>query len=700
MSSIIIFLIKLLFGIIRNLFTILLLILVGIGVLTIWDFSLKKKDYEQKIEDWKLWLHGKGTNIPVPIYHYIYDRNGLLIGEYTPILGSYIPINRCEKLHWLNKATVVAEDQEFYQHKGISIKGILRAMWYNLKTFSLSQGGGTITQQLARNLFTGHEKTFQRKLLETLLAFMLEKEFKKKEILCLYLNKIYMGNNRFGAEEASWFYFNKPPEALTAAEASLLVGMFPSPERYNPLKNLDNALQKQRIIMQKLVEARHLTPEAAEKELANFLSRYRVDPQKEDPGAIAQFGSNRYFRLNKAPEVNEYVKQFLEENLPIEILNRQSFHIHTTIDLKSQEYALQVLREYIRKIRQENFELYLRYNLDPNLANHIQGVLISMDIPSGHIRALVGGYEIYETGILSYRIFRMRRQVGSTIKGFLYALALHRKVYDLNSSVVDEPVNFGGYKPVNWYNSYLGEVPLKTAIARSINTTAVKTLDTIGIDFFIEELTQALGISYFDAKKRFPRNLTVALGSFELSPMELTILYSALLNEGYKVSPILIQKIETRDDGIVVYEDETSQKNISIVSYEASAAILELLKGVVEEEEDGTAGWIGKKKKETPNFLPYEIAGKTGTTQIPPEIRKKYNNIKGIRDSWFVGMIPTNVTTVWVGNDKGVPLNAYAPQVWVDYMSKAMPEPIEQKFPEPKKMEWFDFFQKPKQDFH
>ncbi len=647
--------------------------------------------YQKEMEEWKLWLYGKANFIPNPVLHYIYDRNQNLIGEFSIITGSYLPLERCEKLKWLKISTIVSEDKDFYNHHGVSYKGIIRAFLNNLKTLSFSQGGGTITQQLARNLFTGKEKTIERKILETLLAWEIEKIFKKNEILCLYLNKVYIGNGRYGVEEASWFYFNKPPENLNIAEASLLVGLFPSPAKYDPLKKIDLALKKQEIILNKLVRENYITEEDKLKWINNFIKEYRIDINNKDSGRIGQYGASKYFRLNKAPTSNEYVKNFIEENIPQEILKKQSLKIYTTIDIISQENALKSLRDNVLKIRKNNEEIYKKF-LNTDLSDGIQGVLVSIDIPTGFVRALVGGVEVYDTGILNYRVFKMKRQVGSSIKGFLYALALERGIYDINSSVVDEPINIHGYKPRNWYEGYLGEISLKKSIARSVNTVAVKTLQNIGVEYFRDELTQSLGLSFQEAHQRFPANLSIALGTIELTPLELTLLYAAILNQGFTITPVIIQKIITNEEGIVLYEDNTIQKDISIISYESSAKILELLKGVVDEEEDGTAGWIGKIRNNNPNLLPYDIAGKSGTTQIPSNIKKKYNNISGIRDSWFVGLIPTNVTTVWLGHDNGIPFNGQAVVVWFDYISKTFSEPIPQKFPEVRKNKIFPFF--------
>lgn len=658
------------------------------------DFFSDQDEYQKQLDEWKLWLYGKSKVIKTPVIHQIYDRNGVLIGEFKPFIGTYISMDRCKKMEWLNKATVISEDKDFYKHGGINYTAILRAFVVNLMKMSFSQGGSTITQQLAKNLFTGKEKTIQRKILETILAKKIESQFNKDEILCLYLNKIYMGGGRYGAEEASWYYFNKPPEKLTPAEASVIVGLYPNPEKYNPLSNLNLSLKKQEIVLKKLVEANYIDEKRMQDEINYFIKYYKINLEQNETGRLAQFGANRYFSLNKSPASNEYVKDFLLNSniVPKEQVMEQSLKIYTTIDLNSQEIAEESMTNYLKDLRKKNLEKYNQYNIDSSLIKGIEGVLVSIDIPTGHIRSLVGGYQIYETGILNYRIFNMKRQVGSTIKGFLYAVALHKNILKVNDKVVDEPIDISGYKPKNWYKDFLGEITLKQAIARSVNTVAVKTLNDMGIDDFRNELIQSLGMSFYEGNERFPKNLSIALGSFELTPLELTLLYSAILNQGYKITPILIQKIE-RQDGVVIYEDMTTQTDVSIISYEASAGALELLRSVLDQEEDGTAGWIGSLRKKNKNYLPYDIAGKSGTTQFPDELKKRYNDIQGvIRDSWFVGIIPTNVTTIWIGHDKGAPISgAMASSVWASYTSSVFRDPMPQSFPELKQEEVIDY---------
>lgn len=655
------------------------------------EYIKNKNFYIKELKEWKLWLYNKSNRIPSTVIHKIFDRNQLLIGEYTPLVGSFLTIDRCKNLEWLKKATIVSEDKNFYVHRGVDYKAMFRAFLVNLFSLSKKQGGGTITQQLARNLFTGKEKTYQRKILETLLAYDIENYFKKDEILCLYLNKIYMGNDRIGAEEASWYYFNKAPEHLTPAEASIIVGLFPAPEIYNPLKNIQKALKKQEIIMEKLVKYNFLTDQQKEKELNYFKNIYEIKPEDQNSGKIAIYGSSKNFRINKAPTINEIVKNFLEENIPKERLLKENLNIYTTIDLKSQEIAFKTLKDEILKIRNQTSLLYDKWKIDRKNLKKIQGVLISIDVPSGYIRSMESGFEIFDTGILSFRIYKMKKPVGSAIKGFLYALALDQGIYNIDSEVIDEPININGYKPRNWYQGYLGKISLKKAIADSVNTVAVKTLSEMGIDYFLDEICQSLGISFYECKKRFDRNLTLALGTLELSPMELITLYATLLNNGYRITPILILKIEN-SDGIVYYEDTTIQKEISIIKKETAIKAIELLKSVLE---DGTAKFIGELKKNNPSFMPYDVAGKTGTNQFPQELKSKYNQIeKVIKDSWFIGFNPINITSVWIGGDETIPITseARAVTIWANYFSNAFSHPIDVEFPKIENQEKLNIF--------
>ena len=288
-----------------------------------------------ELDQYKDWLQGRGKCEKIPPIQF-YAQNGAHIGEYLPHRDSRMTMNTCGKLEWLKRAAVSAEDREFYEHGGVSIRGVLRAVVNNVTSFSLREGGGSITQQLGRNLFTDRARSFTRKLYETFVAFLIEEKFSKDEILCLYLNKIYMGKGRIGAEEAAWYYFKKPPQNLSAAEAAMIVGLFPSPVNYSPQNNIRLSLKKQRLVMLTLQRDGYLTEKEKNIEQQRFLKRYAVtDGPDGDAGKIGQYGASRDFRKNLAPTANDYIKESLYEKIPEAQIEAGGLRVYTTIDLKT-----------------------------------------------------------------------------------------------------------------------------------------------------------------------------------------------------------------------------------------------------------------------------------------------------------------------------------------------------------------------------
>lgn len=630
-------------------------------------FMYDRKEIVQDLQKERQWLSGQGEKPAKPLIQ-ILASDGTLIGEYLPERESRIPLNACKaQLVWISRATVSSEDRDFYQHGGVSYRGILRAFMNNILSFRLREGGGSITQQLARNIYIDRSTPgLIRKIYETYAAWLIESHLSKDEILCLYLNKIYMGEGRLGAEEASWFYFRKPPTALDPAEAAMIVGLFPSPVRYSPLNNIKFSLRKQEMVLTALERDGHLKPGQKAGLVKLFKARYEVT--EESPGKIGLYGASRDFRLNAAPAANDHVRQFLYDNLPEEIVREGGLVVHTTIDPVKQQAALESVRRGVERVRAD---MIRQSKADPaateRYARRLNGTLISMDARTGELRALVGGYGVVETGS-SDRIWKMQRQPGSAIKGFLYAAAIDDGM-DSEKDVVDEPVNIDGYQPRNSYGTFLGRMSLRQAVARSSNTVAVRTLHEMGISDFREKLGASLELSYSEARERFPANLSLALGSAEVTPLELARMYSILLNEGSTVRPYLIRKVEDKT-GSILWEYVAGGSS-RVLSRDSCARSVDLLQSVLDPEDEGTAGWIGKQRKNNSAYLPFPVAGKSGTVQTVQDVKNKFPGLSGVHDAWFVGLVPGEVSVVWIGQDEGAPFpgggGGTAGSIWAEY---------------------------------
>ena len=648
-------------------------------------YAIDRSRISQELKSHKEWLHGFGEQSkkkPIKIY----AANGKLMGEYLPERGSKITMPVCKQLRPLRDAVIATEDNDFYSHRGISYRSIIRAAWKNISSFGIRQGGGTISQQLARNLFTNMKRSFSRKLYESLAAYQIESVLSKDEILCLYLNKIYMGEGRIGAEEASWFYFKKPPEKLDIAEAAMIVGLFPSPVKYSPLNNIELSLKKQKMVLDRMTEIGNLSQSKRQKTMNHFLRRYQVKLSTKDSGLIGLYGASRYFRFNMAPSANEYVKDFLHQSLPDDVIRNGGLKVYTTIDPIRQNAALRNIRSVIRRLRIQMISKNPKK--DPELmqeySRRLNGVLIALDSVTGNILSVVGGYSVTE-GTMTRRVWSMRRQPGSSLKGFLYAVALNEETLKINSLVDDKRISINGYRPRNWNRKYLGEIPLVQAVAMSVNTIAVQTLHDLGISRFRSYLSSALGLGFFEARKRFPGNLSLALGSGELSPLELAKIYAPISNGGFSVTPKLIRFIETSQGDTLWSTSRYKTSQTKVFDSASSSSTLKLMEHVFDPSLNGTASFIGKRRKSNTNYLPFPIAGKTGTVQIDSKVRKtKYKGIRGVRDAWFIGIVPREVTVVWLGQDEGVPISASgatAATVWAAYAQSALKGRIQGNFP-------------------
>jgi len=485
---------------------------------------------------------------------------------------------------YVAKAFVAIEDRRFYDHFGVDPFGIARAAVANVLHRGVAQGGSTITQQLAKNLFLTQERTLTRKLQEVLLALWLERKFSKTQILELYLNRVYFGSGAYGIEQAAQRYFGKPAKQLSLAEAAMLAGLVKSPSRLAPTRNYKEAEKRAKIVLAAMEDLRFISPASERLALA------------QPPRIVAQAngGSVNYVADWVMDALNDILGH-VEEDIVV----------RTTIDGGLQTVAAQAL----------DAELAAK---GPK-ANVSQGALVAMT-PNGAVRALVGGRDYGESQY--NRAVAARRQPGSAFKPFVYLTALE---HGLTPDTIreDRPINVRGWTPENYGHEYYGAVPLSKALALSLNTVSVRlTLEVT--PQAVVRTAHRLGI----ASKLEP-NASIALGTSEVSPLELVGAYAPFANGGFAVLPHVINRI-TDARGKVLYA--IPQEQLGRVIDPRYVAMMNAMM-----EQTLTIGTARRAA------LPgWNAAGKTGTSQ-------------DFRDAWFVGYTPSLVTGVWLGNDDGTP---------------------------------------------
>jgi penicillin-binding protein 1A len=502
-------------------------------------------------------------------------RRGDLSGE---------PLSLKELPPYVSKAFIAIEDRRFYQHWGVDPYGIARALVANVLHLGVAQGGSTITQQLAKNLFLTQERTIHRKLQEMLLALWLEHKFSKDQILALYLNRVYFGAGAYGIERASQRYFGKSAHNLTLAEAALLAGLVKSPSRLAPTRNYDGAERRAHVVLAAMTEL-------------GFISKRRERVAFANPPHITTQTNN-----DSVNYVADWVMDILND-----VLGHvdQDIVVRTTIDASLQADAEKALEG-------ELAQKGPRYKVS-------QGALVSMT-PQGAVRALVGGRDYAKSQF--NRAVSARRQPGSAFKPFVYLTALER---GLTPDTVreDKPIRIKGWAPENYGHEYHGPVTLTQALALSLNTVAVRLTMEVGPQAVIRT-AHRLGIS-----SHLEPNASIALGTSEVSVIELTGAYAPFANGGFAVSPYVIESIATEGGRRLYGHNARSLGRIIDTRYVAMMnAMLQqtLIMGTAKHA--SLPGW--------------PAAGKTGTSQ-------------DFRDGWFVGYTARLVTGVWLGNDDGSP---------------------------------------------
>jgi len=591
-----------------------------------------------------------------PLATAFYDINKKLIAELYIEKRIFVSIDKIP--NHVQKAFIAIEDDKFYKHWGISFRGTLRATIANLLAGRIVEGGSTITQQLAKVLFLTQKRTITRKLKELLLSLHLETNYSKQEILEMYLNHIYFGHGIYGIEAAARSYFGKPAAALTLSEAATLAGILRNPSQYSPFVNISRAVHRRNVVLSRMYKLKMIT----EEEYIN---------SKKEPLLL----SKGYIPTTYGSYFIEAVRQYLESKYGSNAIYYGGLKVYTTMDLELQKIAERVMNDYLERFDLEKGSAAIATEqilFSSGTISKVQGGLVCIDVDSGEIRTLVGGRDFRESQF--NRALQARRQPGSAFKPILYAAAIDLDIvtpstliedlpsvyvysrgewnlllstYNLDITKLDLPEDENKvWIPENYLRKYHGLVTVRKALEFSLNICAVKLMERVGVKNVIS-YAQKLGI-----KSALQPHLSLALGTGELTLLELTSAFSVFPRNGVYIEPYFIRRIEDRDGKIL---EENFSSPVPVLDPRTSYIMTFLLKGVVER---GTGRYAGR-------VIKGPIAGKTGTT----------NNFT---DAWFIGYSPRLATGVWVGYDDARSLGDkmsgghVACPIWTEFMKEAM----------------------------
>jgi penicillin-binding protein 1A len=510
------------------------------------------------------------------------------------LLPAYIP-----------NAVIAIEDRRFRSHFGVDPIGLVRAVTKNVFAGGVVEGGSTITQQLAKNMFLTPERSIKRKVQEVVLAVWLETQYSKDEILEMYLNRVYFGAGAYGIDAAARRYFDRDATRLTLGQAAMLAGLLPAPSYYAPNRNPEAAKRRAALVLNAMQDG-------------GFITAKQAEEAEKAPAAVASLAMSRS---------ENYVADWIMDVLPYHVGTvDQDIVVETTLDPVLQAAASAALNETLDAEGQ-------KYGVS-------QGALVALD-GTGAVRALVGGRSYAKSQF--NRAVDARRQPGSAFKPFVYLTALQAGMRS-DTVRVDEPKQFGNWSPKNSNNKYRGAVTLKTALSLSINTIAAELAYEVTPEAVVQT-ARTLGIN-----SPLAPNPSIALGTSEVSLLELTGAYAPFANGGYSAQPYAIQRIRTTD-GDVLFERQGSGV-AQIVSIENVAMMNDMLRATME------AGTGTKAQIEG-----WPAAGKTGTSQ-------------DFRDAWFIGYTANLTAGVWVGNDSNAPTEhasgANLPaMIWAKFMTPA-----------------------------
>lgn len=569
----------------------------------------------------------KDVKLQVPLR--VYTQEGFLIQEYGE--KRRIPVAFQDIPKPLIQAVLSTEDQRFFEHPGVDFLGLSRAAVRMIQTGTKSQGGSTITMQVARNFFLNRKKTFLRKFKEILLAIKIDREFSKEKILELYLNRIYLGNRAYGVGAAAQIYYGKTLKELTLSEMAMIAGLPQAPSTQNPIINPVAAKKRRDHVLDRMREDGYITEAQYQEAL-------------HEPIHVQYHGAK--IEVN-APYVAEMIRQSLFQHFGKSAYTK-GYKVYTTIRAPLQLAADESIKNRL-----------IAYNKRHGYhAQTPQAALVALNPSNGAIEALAGGLDFASSKF--NRAIQSTRQPGSSFKPFIYAAALS-KGYTLATVINDAPIVMydpsqpnAMYRPHNHTNTFDGPTRLRTALVRSTNMVPLRILDDIGLDY-ATDFIQKFGFP----KDSLPKGLSLALGSLGVSPLDLTTAYAVFANGGFLVQPYLINEVIDNTGKVILKAKPTlacehcQNPAPRILSEDLAFLMQTALKGVIDSGTGRAARALNRE----------DLAGKTGTTNDQVDV-------------WFAGFHPDLAVTVWMGYDVPRSLHEYAAStalpLWMDFMKVAL----------------------------
>ncbi len=543
--------------------------------------------------------------------------DGSILHQLGPETRQKLPVDKIPKR--LVEAFIASEDRRFYDHDGVDLQAIARAVVRNLTSRDVVEGGSTLTQQLARMVYLNQDQSFGRKFKEALIAQKLERNVSKPQLLEKYLNLVFLGSNAYGVGDAAWVYFSKSVDQLTLSEMATIAGLPPAPSLYSPLVDLDKARERRDVVLDKMVVAGYITEAEAEAAKAEKIT--------VKPSTPKNFQS-------QSPYFTYYVQQQLPKYVSADALKAGGVTVETTLNAKWQKAAEKAIKSAIE--------------VDGNSEGFKQAALVAIDPRNGEIRSMVGGYDFYKDSQFN-RATQAQRQPGSTFKPFVYTTGIAAG-FSPSRSYLDEKFMVDGYQPKNYSNKYTGWMSMTTALTNSVNVVAVKVLIDVGFDPVIK-MAQRMGI-----RSKLNPTYSLALGAYEVNLLEITSAYGTLAAQGNAIEPHSIRRILDRK-GNVLYD--AGYKSKRVLDPGSAAIMTSMMRGVVT---DGT----GRAAQ-----LDRPVAGKTGTSE----------EARDLWFIGFVPQLVTGVWLGNDDNAPTWGTSGTAAYTWHEFMKEATDGMAVQKFP-------------------